>query len=52
MDAEDRFEHVLENLYKAAIGDVTWVSAAALINDMIQTNGHSLTNADIALGGL
>ena len=37
MDAEDRFEHVLENLYKAAIGDVTWVSAAALINDMIQT---------------
>ena len=51
MDAEDRFEHVLENLYKAAIGDVTWVSAAALINDMIQTNGHSLTYADMALGG-
>ena len=51
MDAEDRFEHVLENLYKAAIGDVTWVSAAALINDMIQTTGHSLTYADMALGG-
>ena len=51
MDAEDKFEHVLENLYKAAIGDVTWVSAAALINDMIQTTGHSLTYADMALGG-
>ena len=51
MDAEDRFEHVLENLYKAAIRDVTWVSAAALINDMIQTTGHSLTYADMALGG-
>ena len=51
MDAEDRFEHVLENLYKAAIGDVTWVSAAALINNMIQTTGHSLTYADMALGG-
>ena len=51
MAAEDRFERVLENLYKAALADVTWVSVAALINDMIRTNGHSLTYADAGLGG-
>ena len=50
MAAEDKFELVLENLYKAALADVEWVSAAALINDMIQTTGHSLTYADLCQG--
>ena len=51
MAAEDRFEHALENLYKAALADVKWVSTAALINDMIGTNGHSLTYAGSGSGG-
>ena len=51
MAAEDRFERVLANLYKAALGDVEWVSAAALINDMIRTNGHSLVYGDSCPGG-
>ena len=42
MAAEDKFERVLANLYEAALSDDKWVSAAALINDMIQTGGHSL----------
>ena len=50
MAAEDKFELVLENLYKAALADVEWVSAAALINDMIRANGHSLTYADLCQG--
>ena len=51
MAAEDKFEHVLANLYKAALGDVEWVSVAALINDMIRTNGHSLVYGDSRPGG-
>ena len=51
MAAEDRFERVLENLYKAPLGDVEWVSVAASINDMIQANGHSLTYAEVGPGG-
>ena len=51
MAVEDRFERILENLYKAALADVEWVSAAALINDMIRTTGHSLTYADVGTGG-
>ena len=51
MATEDGFERVLENLYKAALADVTWVSAAALINDVIQTSGHSMTYADMGPGG-
>ena len=51
MAAEDRFDRVLVDLYKAALGDVTWVSAAALINDMIRTNSHTVTYADMGLGG-
>ena len=43
MGTEDRFEMVVENLYKAALADVSWVSAAASINDLIRTVGHSLT---------
>ena len=51
MTAEDRFDRVLENLYKAALADVTWVSAAALINDVIQVNGHSVTYTGVGPGG-
>ena len=51
MGAEDRFETVVENLYKAALGDVTWVSAAALINDLIRTSGHSVTCFETRGGG-
>ncbi len=51
MGAEDRFETVVENLYKAALGDVTWVSAAALINDLIRTSGHSVTYFETGRGG-
>ena len=51
MAAEDRFEHALENLYKAALGDVEWVSVASSINDMIHVNGHSLTYAEVGPGG-
>ena len=47
MAAEGRFERVLENLYKAALGDDTWVSAAGLINDMLNANGHSVTYVDM-----
>lgn len=51
MSAEDRFERVLENLYRAALADSPWESVAALIHDAIRTNGHSLTYADVATGG-
>lgn len=42
MTAEDRFARVLENLYRAALGEVGWGSTAALIDDMISAHGQSL----------
>ena len=51
MAEEDRFGRVLENLYGAALGDIEWVTAAASINDMIRTRGHSLTYVDVGPGG-
>ena len=51
MSAEDRFDRVLEGLYKAALAEVEWLSVAALINDTIRTNGHSLTYAGVGPGG-
>ena len=50
MVAENRFERVLEDLYKAALGDVEWVLVAAQINDMIGTTGSSLTHVDLCQG--
>ncbi len=50
MATEDGFERVLANLYKAALGDVEWASTAALINDTLQTNGHSVTYVDPGQG--
>ena len=46
MATEAGFERVLADLYKAALADVKWASAAALINDMIRTNGHSLVHGE------
>ena len=51
MPRQDRFDRVLERLYKAALADAEWVSAAALINDMVGTNGHSLTYAGVGPEG-
>ena len=51
MGAADTFECVLEHLYRAALGDVKWVSAAASINDMIRANGHSMTAVEMGPGG-
>ena len=45
MITEEAFAHVVQNVYRAAVADVTWVSAAGSINDMIGTHGHSLTYA-------
>ena len=51
MAAYDRFERVLENLYKAALGDVEWASVASMINDMIGTSGHSVTYVETGRAG-
>ena len=51
MPEQDRFDRVLEHLYKAALADAEWVSAASLINEMIRTNGHSLTYAGVGPKG-
>lgn len=46
MSAGDRFEAVVEDLYRAALAEVSWVSVAASINELVGTVGHSLTYAD------
>ena len=46
MTEQDRFERTLASLYKAALADVNWVSAAALVNDTIRTGGHGLSYGD------
>ena len=42
MTAQDRFERTLALLHRAALGDATWVSAAASVNALIRASGHSL----------
>ena len=51
MAVDDRFDRVLAGLYQAALGDVDWVSVAALINDLIRTSGHGLSYVDQRGGG-
>ena len=51
MAARDRFNQVLEDLYKAALGDVEWVSVASQINDMIRTTANSLVYMGVGPGG-
>ena len=46
MTTQDAFERTLALLYEAALTDGKWVSAAASINDVIGTNGHSLSYAN------
>ena len=50
MTAEDKFERVVGSLHRSALADVSWVSAAARINDMIRANGHGVTYADLSRG--
>ena len=45
------FDRVVENLHKAALADVSWASAAAQINELVRTVGHSLTYAEMRSGG-
>ena len=51
MATEDRFGQVLEHLYRAALGDVTWASAVGMMNDLIRTNGQSITYVDVGPRG-
>lgn len=52
MAQEDRFERALEDLYRAALADDEgWLSAPALISDVISANGHSVTYAELGPGG-
>ena len=51
MATDEKFERVLANLYKAALGEVEWGSIAGSINDVIHANGHSVTHAGVGPGG-
>ena len=51
MAGADRFGRVLEQLYKAALGDVAWASAAGMMNDLIRTTGQSITYVDVGPEG-
>ena len=46
MTTQDAFERTLVLLYEAALTDGKWVAAAASINEVIGTNGHSLSYAN------
>ena len=41
------FDRVVEKLYRAALADVSWASAAALINELIRTIGHGVAYAEV-----
>ncbi len=51
MVGADRFGRVVEHLYEAALGGVSWASAAAAMNDLIRTTGQSITHLDMGPGG-
>ena len=51
MTREDRFSHLVENMYKAALAEGRWVSVAGLIDDAISTIGHSLTYVEVGPEG-
>lgn len=48
MTTQDAFERMLALLYEAALTAGKWAPAAALIDDAIRTNGHSLSYVDIS----
>lgn len=47
----DRFDAAVDKLHRAAVANVSWASAAALINDLVRTRGHSLTYLEPDAGG-
>ena len=51
MVTQDSFDLALGHLYKAALGDERWVSVSGRINDLVRTNGHSVTFVDIGANG-
>ncbi len=51
MVTEDRFGRVVAHLYRAALGDATWASAAGVMSELIRTNGQSITYAEAGPGG-
>ena len=51
MAGADRLGRVLEHLYKAALGEVTWASATGAMNDLIGTTGQSITYLEVGPGG-
>ena len=51
MVGTDRFGRIVEQLYEAAVGDVSWVSAVGAMNDLIRTTGQSMTHVDLDPGG-
>ncbi len=51
MVTEDRFGRVVAHLYRAALGDATWASAAGVMGELIRTNGQSITYAEAGPGG-
>ena len=51
MVGADRFGRVVEHLYEAALGGVSWASTAGAMNDLIRTTGQSITHLDMGPGG-
>ncbi|MCY4572360.1 MAG: LuxR C-terminal-related transcriptional regulator [Gemmatimonadetes bacterium] len=51
MTSGDRFDVVVENLYRAAVADVSWESLCPLINALIGTVAHGLTYAEVGSNG-
>lgn len=51
MFTQDSLDLALGHLYKAALGDVSWVSASAMINDLVRANGHSVTFVEVGANG-
>lgn len=49
--AADMFDAAVQQLHRAALADVSWDSAAALINELVRTRGHSLTYVRPDAGG-
>ncbi len=50
MSAQNSFQTVVGKVHEAALGEVTWVSAAARINNLVRTRGHSLTYVEPGQG--
>lgn len=51
MGVGDRFDAVVENLYSAAIADVSWESLCPLFHELLGTAAHGLTYAEVGSSG-